>query len=230
MSKKHVTTSEMTIKQATDEALRYILPTLCIRYKVPDYTFMPYALSLVQRIAVNSSYFEEQLKLYGHPETETILRSGWKFIREGVETDTYINPKPNTLVDPQGEILRLRKEGDKNKFMYKGPSRDQLLSHRLPHTLAVEESEAENILKKYEAIVTLNKSRSHFRKEGTTGDGHFFTLHVDSIKELGNFTEIRARGSQDKNHTRELLALAEELGFNTSSIVNGNYLSLAINS
>src|SRR3989344_635940 len=171
MSKKHVTTSEMTIKQATDEALRYILPTLCIRYKVPDYTFMPYALSLVQRIAVNSSYFEEQLKLYGHPETETILRSGWKFISEG-----------------------------------------------------------ENILKKYEAIVTLNKSRSHFRKEGTTGDGHFFTLHVDSIKELGNFTEIRARGSQDKNHTRELLALAEELGFNTSSIVNGNYLSLAINS
>lgn len=225
-----IDTSEMTVKQATEEALRYILPTLCIRYKVPDYTFMPYALSLVQRVAVNSSYFEEQLKLYGYPETETILKAGWKFIREGLQIDTYLNPKNNTPVDPQGEILRLRREGNKNKFMYKGPSRDQLLSHRLPHTLAIEESEAENILKKYETIVTLNKNRLHFRKEGLTGDGHFFTLHIDSVKELGNFTEIRARGSQDKNHTRELLALAEELGFNTSSIVNGNYLSLAINS
>src|SRR3989344_9422446 len=77
-----IDTSEMTVRQATEEALRYILPTLCIRYGVPDYTFMPYALSLVQKVAGHSAYFEEQLKLYGHPETEKILKAGWILVKE----------------------------------------------------------------------------------------------------------------------------------------------------
>ena len=114
--------------------------------------------------------------------------------------------------------------------MYKGPSLDQLLSHRSPYSFLVVEEEAESILRSYRPVRTLEKERLNFKKDGTAGDGHFFTLHIDSIKGLGNFTEIRARGSQDKNHTRELLALAEELGFKTSNIVNGNYLSLALNS
>ena len=114
--------------------------------------------------------------------------------------------------------------------MYKGAPQDQLLSHRHPHSFIVEESEAKNILRSYETIAVLDKHRLNFRKEGTTGDGHFFTLHIDSVGGLGIFTEIRASGTQVKKHTNELLALAEELGFRTSSIVNGNYLSLALKS
>ena len=98
----------------------------------------------------------------------------------------------------------------------------------MPHTLVLEKSEADKILSTYKAVATLTKSRKHFRKTGSSGDGHFFTLHVDSLEPLGDFTEIRARGAQNKNHTKELLALAEELGFTTSSIVDGNYLSLAL--
>ncbi len=132
-----IDTSEMTVRQATEEVLRYILPTLCIRYEVPDYTFMPYALSLIQKMAKYSAYFEEQLKLYSHPRTETILKAGWKFVKESDQTDTYLDPTPNTLVNPREEILRLRRDGDAYKFMYKGKSRDQLLSHRQLYALAI---------------------------------------------------------------------------------------------
>lgn len=223
-----IDTSEMTVKQTTEEALRYILPTLCIRYKVPDYTFMPYALSLVQKVAKHSAHFEEQVKLYGHPGTEIILKAGWTLVKENAQIDTYLNTKPDMPIDPEGEVLRLRQEDDVYKYMYKGESRDHLLSHRLPLTLAIEQSEAKKIIDSHRIITVLNKHRVHFRKNGSSGDGHFFTLHIDSVNELGNFTEIRARGTQNKNHTRELLALTEELGFHTSSIVNGNYLSLAL--
>lgn len=224
-----IDTSEMTVRQATEEALRYILPTLCIRYEVPDYSFMPYALSLVQKRAQHSTYFEEQLKLYGHPDLDTLKKAGWTLTKNSTQKDSYLAPVTDSKVDPQGEVLRLRYEENGYKFMYKGASRDRLLSHRLPHTFVVEENEAINILDSYKTVAILTKHRLNFKKDGSTGDGHFFTLHIDAINELGNFTEIRARGTQEKDHTGELLSLAEELGFGTGSIVSGNYLSLALN-
>lgn len=225
----HIDTSEMTVKQAAEEGLRIILPTICARFKIPDYTFMPYALSLVQKRAKHSVYFEEQLKLYGHPKMETILKSGWTLFKHGTQRDDYLNPAPDsTRINPNGEVLRLRFEDGTYKFMYKGASQDQILSHRHPHSFVVEENEADHIRVSYPKIVTLNKERMNFKKESSDGDGHFFTLHVDTVNELGKFTEIRARGTQEKHHTKDLLALAEELGFGTRSIVNGNYLSLAL--
>jgi len=222
-----IDTSEMTVRQATEEALRYIFPTLCVRYNVPDYTFMPYALSLVQKQATYSDYFEEQLKLLGHPDMERIIKAGWVLTKDNLQKDVYLNPSLDSVsVNPWGEILRFRYENGLIKFMYKGASRDQLLSHRHPYSLIVEESEVENILKRYDAVTILHKRRLNFKREAP--GGNFFTLHIDYINELGNFTEIRSRGTLDKEHTKELLALAEELGFQTSSLVNGNYLSLAL--
>lgn len=223
-----IDTSDMTVKEATEEALKFILPTICIRYGVPDYSFMPYALSLVQKRAQHSTHFEEQLKLYGHPKVEAILKAGWKLMKESNQKDFYLNPDTRTKINPLGEIVRLRKEDEEYKFMYKGASKDNLLSHRHPYSFTVDKKEADNILNSHELINTLDKHRLNYKKDGSSGDGHFFTLHVDSVNELGNFTEIRAKGTQENHHTKELLALAEELGFRTTSIVNGNYLSLSL--
>jgi predicted adenylyl cyclase CyaB len=222
----HIDTSDMTVKQATEEALRFVLPTICARFQIPDYTFMPYALSLIQKRAKHSTYIEEQLKLYGHPDMERVKKAGWILTKENTQQDIYLSN--SALVNPSGEILRLRHEDDTYKFMYKGAAQDQLLSHRLPHSFAVENSEAKNILASHQVIAELKKRRLNFKKETATGE--FFTLHIDDIVGLGKFTEIRSRGTQDTKHTRELLELAEGLGFKTNSIVNGNYLSLALTS
>lgn len=155
--------------------------------------------------------------------------SGWNFIRESEQEDVYLNPNPDTnKVDPIGEIMRLRYDGDEIKFMYKGPNRDRILSHRRPLTLKIDLSEAKKLMATYKPVAVLNKYRRHFQKNGSIGDGHFFSLHIDEVEELGNFTEIRAKGSVDTTHTAEMLKLAEELGFKTSDIVEGNYLSLAL--
>ena len=179
---------------------------------------------LIQKRAKHSTYIEEQLKLYGHPDMERVIKADWILTKENTQHDTYLSN--STLVNPSGEVLRLRYEDGNYKFMYKGAAQDELLSHRLPHSFAVENSEAKNILESHLVIAGLKKHRLNFRKE--TRSGEIFTLHIDDIAELGRFTEIRARGTQDTKHTRELLQLAEELGFKTNSIVNGNYLSLIL--
>jgi len=224
----HIDTTEMNVRQAAEEALRFILPTLCVRHEVPDYSFMPYALSLVQRRAQHSEHFEEQLKLYGHPKIKKIIDQGWIKTKENNQRDIYLNPGKNSPINPWGEVLRLRWEDEICKFLYKGTSRDRILSHRQPYSFNVEQSEAENILKSYEIAMILTKNRMSFRKDGLSDDKHFFSLHVDSIDGLGKFTEIRARGTDSNMHTKELLALAENLGFKTSDIANGNYLSMAL--
>ena len=225
----HIDTSEMDVRQAAEESLRFILPTLCARFNVPDYSFMPYTLSLVQRKAEHSERFEEQLKLRGITTKKLLGEEGWNFIRESEQEDVYLNPNPDTdKIDPLGEVMRLRYDGDEIKFMYKGPNRDRILSHRRPLTLKIDLSEAEKLKTTYKPISVLSKHRHHFQKNGSTGDGHFFSLHMDAVRGLGNFTEIRAKGSADTTHTAEMLKLAEELGFRTSDIVEGNYLSLAL--
>ena len=190
---------------------------------------MPYTLSLVQRKAEHSERFEEQLKLRGITTKKLLGEEGWNFIRESEQEDVYLNPNPDTdKIDPLGEVMRLRYDGDEIKFMYKGPNRDRILSHRRPLTLKIDLSEAEKLKTTYKPISVLSKHRHHFQKNGSTGDGHFFSLHMDAVRGLGNFTEIRAKGSADTTHTAEMLKLAEELGFRTSDIVEGNYLSLAL--
>jgi predicted adenylyl cyclase CyaB len=223
-----IDTSKMTVKQAAEEALRYILPTLCVRYGIPDYSFMPYSLSLVQKRAQHTSYYEEQLKLYGHPKLDNVARAGWVKTKQNSQKDIYLKSVSGLPIDPWDEVLRLRWEDGSCKYMYKGTSKDRLLSHRQPHSFNVEDNEAERILSSFEQVATVEKERLNFKKDGMAGDGHFFTLHIDSVNGLGDFTEIRARGTDDNDHTRELLALAGELGFRTSDIVNGNYLSIAL--
>lgn len=224
----HVDTSDMDLEQTGKEVLKYLLPTICSRFEVSEGRFMPYSPSLLQKRAKRSGYFEEQIKFRGHPSGELLAEHGWEFVRESYSEDTYLEKTDCVKTDPYGEVIRIRKEGDEFRFLYKGVSQDRLLSHRRPYTVVIDKEEAERIMSAYRQIIALKKRRKHFQKTGSTGDGHFFTLHMDSIEGLGNFTEIRARGSSDQTHTEEMLKLGEDLQFRISSQIEGNYLALAL--
>jgi len=105
-----------------------------------------------------------------------------------------------------------------------------MLSHRDPLTLNIANEDEERLLALYPVILSLKKKRDFFELHPPidSDDKHFITMHIDTIENLGSFTEIRALGTSEKTHTSELLVLATELGFSLSDIVEGSYLSLAL--
>ncbi len=220
----HVDTSDMGIREAAEEVLKYLLPTICDRFNVPVSRVMPFIPSLIRRHVDRSPHFEEQVKFTGHPNESMIFDCGWNFVAGYWQEDTYLNPGGSEqTVDPFGEIMRIRKDGDGFKFMYKGAQKDSLLSHRFPCSFPVDEAEVKKIQETYPTVLVLKKKRRFFEMTG----GHS-TLHLDELEELGKFTEFRARGSSAQTHTETLLKLAGNLGFSLDSMVEGNYLSLAL--
>ena len=220
----HVDTSDMGVKQAGEEVLKFLLPTICARFNVPVSHVMPFAPSLIRRHANRSPHFEEQFKFVGHPDEAVVSGCGWNFVAEYSQEDTYLNPKDREQPsDPFDEIMRIRQDENGLKFMYKGAQRDSLLSHRFPCSFPIDEAEVKRIQETYETVLTLRKKRRCFEMADQN-----LTLHLDEVEGLGKFTEFRAQGSSVATHTEVLLKLAGDLGFYLASMVEGNYLSLAL--
>ncbi len=218
-----VDTSDLNIKQVGQEVLRFLLPTICRRFSVPIKNFMPYSPGLLKKSAGSVPYFEEQLKLRGHPNPDKLLMEATRVDGNLEQEDIYLD-----MGSDNQEIIRIRKDHRGLRFMYKGPSKDSIFSHRNPLTFDIEEEDMDEILKSYPILLTVKKSRECFKASFLSSDIDCFTIHIDSVDGLGNFTEIRIRGSFDKTHAGQLFDLAMRLGFGLSDIVEGSYLSLAL--
>lgn len=218
----HVDTSDMGVREAGEEVLKFLLPTVCSRFDVPISRVMPYRPSLIRRHIEHSSNFEEQIKFQGHPNESRLNDLGWNFIAEYWQEDTYLS-SGDQAIDPFGEVMRIRQDENGIKFMYKGDQKDRLLSHRYPCSFEIDEAEAEKIGETYNKVIILKKRRRCFE----AADGKA-TLHLDDVEDLGSFTELRTRGSSGETHTEVLLKLAGAMGFSLGSMVEGNYLSLAL--
>src|SRR3989338_353814 len=224
----HVDTSSVSVKEMGMEIMRFILPTICRRFSVPVSRFMSYSSTLLEKQAKLSANFEEQLKLKGQPSREQLESQGWQFEGTLEQEDTYLDSTPG-VGDLDGvfdKIQKIRKDNRGLKFMYKGPAEDRWLSHRRPLTFDINPEEAEKRCKLYPVILVLKKSRDCY--ELNHGRAGLFTIHVDTIEGLGDYTEIRVLGSSDQDHSQELMHLAAQLGFNISDIVEGSYLSMAL--
>ena len=221
----HVDTTDLDILGQTQEVVRCVLPTLWVRFNVPIEKLLPKSLSLLHKEVGRHDKFEEQLKLRGLPKTDQLRGMGWELVRRTVQEDTYISPTPDGY-SSAGEVMRIRKDDVGYKFMYKGPARDKLLSHRLSFSAEVSESEAKEILGLYPELVKLTKRRAHYRLNDA--DGHFFSLHLDSFVGKDTYTEIRALGSSSVTHTGGLLVIAQQLGFSPADMIDASYLDLAL--
>ena len=223
-----VDTSNLNVKEMGMEIMRFILPTICRRFSVPVSRFLPYSPTLLEKQAKLSQNLEEQLKLKGHPLREKLESLGWQFEGTLEQEDIYLNSSSNPA-DANGvfdKIQRIRKDSRGFRFIYKGPAEDRWFSHRRPLTFDIDPEEAENRCKLYPVITTLKKIRDCY---GLKNDNNkSFTIHVDRIEGLGNFTEIRAFASSDRDSSQDLMNIAAQLGFDIPDIVEGSYLSLAL--
>lgn len=228
----HIDTSNLSVREVGQQVLRFLLPTICQRFSVPSLGFMSGSRTLMRKSALHMRRFEEQLKLKGHPFREKLEAMGWVFEGKLEQEDIYLNyGSSDSDSDNQfGEVVRIRKDERGSRFVYKSQARDRMLSHRNPLTFNMGPEDEQRLMTLYPMILSLMKTREHYELHPPvdSSDQHFFSLHVDAIEGLGPFTEIRALGSSEKTHTSELLALATQLGFSPSDIVEGSYLSLAL--
>lgn len=218
-------------EETTNAFLFHLLPILQKRFNVLPSSVLPHSPGLMRRAAFAHTSFEEQLKLTGHPSPDRITSLGWELQDKVEQTDTYFNIEPDAeMVDSRfAAVVRVREEGDRLLWVYKGEAEDHTFSHRRAKQVPITTADVADIRKKYPKILAIKKSRVRYRleREPSKSKGHFFTLHIDHM-DIGDFTEIRARGSDDGTHEDELLQLATELGFKPSDIIRGSYLALAL--
>lgn len=229
----YIDTSDLTVQAVGQEVLRFLLPTVCRRFSVPSSAFLPYSATLMHKNAKHAINFEEQLKLKGLPDRRKIEEMGWVYLKSYIQEDTYLDINfgiSNNIRAVSEELLRIRKDDGGIRFLYKGPVRDRLLSHRNLQNFYISEKEAEEIQHLYPAILVIVKQRDYFRLNASSfeSDGSFFILHIDKVEGLGDFTEIRALGSSDKMHTQELFEMASKLGFGLADVVEENYFTMAL--
>jgi len=243
-----IDTTEISVMETTQEALRFILPTLCARYEIPGSSYLPKSPALLRRTAQQAPTVDEQLKLHGTPSVGWEAREdlGWKLEAVLRQRDTLLDSRDEDAAPEGGaEFIQVRAEwrapelvngsmweGEPDSwfFAFKDASSDGTFSRRPTVKFSVSADEAEDIIARYRVIGTVTKQRDLWAKTVTLPDGSTqdFWLHVDRVEELGAFTEIKTHGTQSKQHWRELLALANELGFGLSDIAPESYLSMLL--
>lgn len=228
-----VDTTNLSMRASGLEVFRFLLPVICRRFSVPSSQFLPYSPGLMRKVTKHAANLEEQLKLRGWPSNMAELdKMDWVCMGKYEQEDTYLDPNLNQSGSSNisGELLRIRKDNKGLRFIFKEPSQDRIFSCRHGSTFHISQEETEEIKALYKTIAVVRKSREYFqlRQDSDGNTEHFFTMHIDRIEGLGDFTEIRAMGSKDRTYTQELRELAVKLGFSLTDIVEGSYLSLAL--
>lgn len=224
-----VDTNKKSIGEVTKEVIQGLIPILLSRFSVPETPMLLRSATLLRKKAECGARLEEQLKLKGHPESGVVEQTGWLLLDKVDQLDTYlVHPdRSGVKVSPDDEIVRVRNEEGRLMLIYKSPSRDSWFSHRMPLTLDITAEEAEEIMRRYSVVAQIKKARKRYGRCHTKPreDEVSYTLHLDSIEGMGNFTEIRAHGPGVDDHAKVLLELATALGFTPVDIVKGSYLA-----
>lgn len=99
-----IDTTHKTVKQASEEVMRFLLPTLCARFGVECGEVLPYLPALMAEEAKHVTAFEEQLKLKGHPSRSDLEKAGWMYFGGAEQHDTCLDIRTDAsgLYDPWG--------------------------------------------------------------------------------------------------------------------------------
>jgi len=165
------------------------------------------------------STYEHQIKIRAdNVEEERILGLGAKKIGTVVHEDCYFVEKGKKVKDVN-ELVRVRKEGGEELFFtYKGPVANRKIRTRLVVNRIIKQDEFEEIKKKYDEVVCVNKKRTIYLKDGVI-------INYDKVDNLGTFIELDVEKDDDEP---KLGYLVNKLELDISKIIKLSYFELAI--
>jgi len=233
-----VDTTNLGVGDTAREVMRYLLPTLCNRFGIYGDTVIPHSPGLMHRALQCATNFQEQLKLRGHARSQKLARAGWTLEKTVRHRDTYLDVRL-ARTEPYnafGTLARIRETHTEDgniviRFQLGSTTSERLCLRRRPCEFEMSRGEAQDIMQLYPTIRTITKTRAQYKLHRVPAKPHDIqmSLCVDSVQDLGTFTEIRAMGSSERKYTHDLLELATQLGFTLSGIVEGSYLAIALN-
>lgn len=193
---------------------------------------VPYSLSLMRKEAEINGKLQVQIKLKGHPWPEGVAERGWVLKEESEQVDTYcvfldgVHP----TIKPS-EIIRIRKVGSQYSFAYKGVGVENIVTRRPHLNIPIDERQARDLMNLYTRLATITKKpRTMYEREidpSISAYGNMF-LCVDTVEELGKFTELSMYANEYEEARQTLLEEAARLGFGLTDVAEGNYLKMAV--
>ncbi len=209
-----------------------LLETLNKRLGIDRSRTVPYSLSLMRKEVEVNGKLQVQLKLKGHPWPEGVSERGWVPAEEVEQIDTYcvflggVHP----AIQP-GEIIRIRKVGDKHTFSYKGVGVENTVTRRPHLNIPIDERQVQDLMNIYSVLaVVTKKPRIMYERQIDQAISVCDKVYlcVDTVKELGEFTEISMYANEYHGARSLLLEEAGRLGFSLADIVEGNYLKMVL--
>jgi adenylate cyclase class 2 len=205
-----IDTTGMAVEETKEEIISKIIEAAEERFKVSEDEVICRNIDLLRERQIIQP---PQIKVRGTVSQEKLRNLGWSFRSACKETDTYVTPK-NTPPLMNDECFHLRRTNDHVYFVFRWSSAER--KQRTKIAVPILPEKAEKIIQEFDVVVTFNKEREYFSKNG-------FTLTLDAIKELGNFVEIEA---PNDCAGVDLYRTIEKLGFSTNDVVPESYLRL----
>jgi predicted adenylyl cyclase CyaB len=179
-----------------------------------------------EKESIRTGMSEAQVKFRTKLNQEELRKIGAERLFSTKQTDYYYTPK-NESFEKTGELLRIRKEGEKMILTYKGPkmnARDAI--ERQKFEIEIDGSVEAGMPSVYRiAPKIIEKDRTAYILNGIlfTLDSNVVKLEKRNITELGNFIEIRI--PQEKN-TEKVDALKKILGVDSDSAILKSYFEM----
>jgi len=175
--------------------------------------------------AERSGLHEAQLKFVANIGPEDIRRAGAERIMSGTQIDTYYNPKDRDLA-LSGESLRIREEGDRTIFTYKGPQVESNFRERPKFEFEINADIKDKFLGIYgDSVKVITKNRTMYSMDGVIFSFDVVSKIQDTGEvEIGKFIEIRSHG--DDISDKKFETLLEKLKIDLESATKQTYLEM----
>lgn len=180
---------------------------------------------------INNDYRPEE-EFEGIPHTQQKLRvndvsknlevAGAELISSTHQEDLYFHPQENGIdFERTDESMRIRKEGIRNVFGYKGPhipSTNGSTRHKIE--IMLDDQTTAALMRRFgDSIITVRKDRTHYRigNVSVTLDTNVQSEKDGHVRDLGDFVELRSTEkdpleAQDNIlEVRKILNIPEEL-------------------
>ena len=155
-----------------------------------------------------------------------LRRAGAEFLGQVYQEDYYLQPLDS--IPGSGESVRIRKQGNKTTFAYKGPPTDSKVRIRPKFEFEIDGETENALLEKYgHRMKKIVKTRDFYQLGEVTICSDAVGTESRDQSAIENFAEIRVANKEDGEEI--IRRVCEELGLNYEEKIDTSYLDLMPN-
>jgi len=166
---------------------------------------------------------QTKFKLTNIDFNRRLRRAGAEFLGQVRQEDYYLQPIDS--IPGSGESVRIRRQGNKTTFAYKGPAIDSEVRIKPKFEFEIDEETENALLERYgHRMRRIVKTRDLYQLGEVTICSDTLEFENPDQPALGNFAEIRVANKEDGEEI--IRQTCEKLGLNYEERIDSSYLEL----